>query len=54
MIPVLALLTIYTLGLYALTVAALAYFLRDFTERIIEHTLHTRDHPKRDNGSWGD
>ena len=44
---------LYCLLSLALTLAAIAYVLRDFSYRLLEHTLHTRDHPhKHDSSGW--
>lgn len=54
MLPVLLLIILYTLILFALSLAFAAYLTHHIVERIVRHTLHTRDHPQRDNNTWGD
>lgn len=41
---------VFSLLLYAITLAALAYVLRDVTTQILERTLHRRERP--DTGGW--
>lgn len=54
MIGVLVLLCCYITALLAITLAALAYILREFAVKLLEHTLHSRDHPDKFNrdSSW--
>lgn len=54
MLSILVLIVIYILALLALTLAVIAYILREISNRLLDHTLHTRDHPDkyRDTG-WG-
>lgn len=54
MIGVLALLCVYIISLLAITLATLAYILREFAVKLLEHTLHSRDHPDKYNrdSSW--
>lgn len=54
MFPVFLLIVLYTLILFALSLAFAAYLIHSIVERIVRHTLHTRDHPNRDNNTWGD
>ena len=41
------------LALLALTLATIAYILREFSVKLLEHTLHTRDHPDKTNRDSG-
>lgn len=41
---------IFSLLLYAITIAALAYVLRDVITQVLERTLHRRKQP--DTGGW--
>ena len=52
MLSILAILCLYILAL-ALTLATIAYILREFSVKLLEHTLHTRDHPDKTNRDSG-
>lgn len=55
MLALLALLCLYVLALFAISLAAVAYILREFSQRLLERTLLTRDYPpkKDDFNGWG-
>ena len=53
MLSILAILCLYILALLALTLATIAYILREFSVQLLEHTLHTRDHPDKTNRDSG-
>ena len=49
MLAIIALLCLYII----LLLATIAYLLREFAIQLLEHTLHTRDHPhKQDSSGW--
>ena len=54
MVSLICVLAIYSLLILLLSVAFMAYILHSLTPCIIDHTLHTRDYQKRNNGGWGD
>ena len=54
MVSLICVLAIYSLLILLLSVAFVAFILHSLTPRIIDHTLHTRDYQKRNNGGWGD
>ena len=51
MLSLTVLFAVYCLTLLAITLLFLWYILHDLFNRIIEHTLHSRDYPSR--SSWG-
>ena len=51
MLSLAILFAIYCLTLLAITLLFLWYILRDLFNRIIKHTLHSRDYPSR--SAWG-
>ena len=53
MLAIIALLCLYIVLLLAITLATITYLLREFAIQLLEHTLHTRDHPhKHDSSGW--
>ena len=51
MLAVVIILCLYILLLLAITLATIAYLLREFANQLLEHTLHTCDHPHKHNSS---
>ncbi len=55
MLLILIILCLYILALLAITLAVLAYLFREFTLQLLEHMLHSRNHPhKHTTTAWGD
>lgn len=53
MLLALGICALFLLGLHAATLLFLVYILRDFSYRLLDRSLHSRDHPSTDNGGWG-
>ncbi|KAI0745582.1 hypothetical protein C8Q76DRAFT_688628 [Earliella scabrosa] len=55
MLAIIALLCLYILLLFAITLATIVYLLCKFAIQLLKHTLHTRDHPHKHNSSgWAE